>query len=774
MKSNKLYWMLMAVLLCGLSVTVTSCKDDDDESEKSEEQLEQDAQVMTEERDAFWGVVGQLTDAVALPENWKDVTFEPSYGVADEDNALQRIVVVIGTAEAARLFGNIIGDNSVVTEDTPEYTFSDNNVGTLRYLRSTDSRSIASVDVNIRQMPHLQKIVFKTPQQLGTNTLFNGSFDGSAYYRFGDVVKKNNKDGKSEYWICVRPAFSYEGKGDSHWITLSGLPEDNLFHHKGSNGIDYYLPKNLDDNSTHEQNFAEMLYAILNPAQWEQNVTNNRKLDMFNGFSRDYIDYHNSWFWTMVSQGWDEARILDRCFGGMTMDQLRQSIAADGLTVLYDGYSWYTSISWSPTLYGRTYSGANLKTAKKVKWSKKVKDGIELDFRDSYWRAFERNKGFFGDSKPRWVIRHATGKQLGGHDDPKRALDGVEEIYVYNHFFIANKNYVEDDDIINDYSGSGHGYYVAGDVVKDVNGNRWVCVQSRLEEQHLSYFISFDPGAIGSADNRFANLPSRNLALQMLYQLTSYFTNYVKDRSQGPQGFMYESIRDNCEVDIEQYLAAHGFMAEGHPGLVKVYCGNALFKDEDNQVCIARYVYDLAALQPNGGRDMRVFTFDQYMEGPARKMYLTDLFNQNFVSQYNNDPKWGFKPWIKTPYMGDVDCQFVLYTQRLAPVTETDLQKWYCQRGFEYQRDATDQKAGFNMYREPVMTFAVKRVVDNGTVNTHFDDGTRILQYKSMLAEKEDFYTNFMDPGVLAYPGMVTNAIYINDQLGGFGITNAR
>jgi len=64
--------------------------------------------------------------------------------------------------------------------------------------------------------------------------------------------------------------------------------------------------------------------------------------------------------------------------------------------------------------------------------------------------------------------------------------------------------------------------------------------------------------------------------------------------------------------------------------------------------------------------------------------------------------------------------------------------------------------------------------VDNGTVNTHFDDGTRILQYKSMLAEKEDFYNNFMDPGVLAYPGMVTNAIYINDQLGGFGITNAR
>ena len=86
-------------------------------------------------------------------------------------------------------------------------------------------------------------------------------------------------------------------KDDSHWITLSALPEANIFHHPGSNNIDYYLPKDLGANTTHEKNFAEMLYAVLNPDKWEQNVLNNRKLDMFNGFDRDYLEFHNAGFW---------------------------------------------------------------------------------------------------------------------------------------------------------------------------------------------------------------------------------------------------------------------------------------------------------------------------------------------------------------------------------------------------------------------------------------------------------------------------------------------
>jgi len=75
--------------------------------------------------------------------------------------------------------------------------------------------NFAEVDVNIRQIPHLQKIVYKAP---GTGE--NGSFQGRSYYRFGDVISLPGEDGEKEYWICVRPAFSVEGKEDSHWMSV--------------------------------------------------------------------------------------------------------------------------------------------------------------------------------------------------------------------------------------------------------------------------------------------------------------------------------------------------------------------------------------------------------------------------------------------------------------------------------------------------------------------------------------------------------------------------
>ena len=301
MKKNWLLtWLLMVALVLGISMTVTSCKDDDDDEKGlTEEQKEEKAAEKAAEYEAFWSVVGQLADTKSLPDNWENATFEPSYGEADENDAFTRVVVVNSVAEAARLFSNIIEVD--IDENTPTYTFQNDNVGTLTYKRTADGKSIATVDVSIRQMPHLQKIVYKTPDQLGTNTLFNGSFDGGAYYRFGDVVKKTNKDGKPEYWICVRPAFSRERKGDSHWVTLSALPEENLFHYRASNGFDYYRPKDLGGNTTQEQNFAEMLYAVLTPEQWQQNIEDNPRLDMFNGFDHDDIDFHNACFWKLVT-----------------------------------------------------------------------------------------------------------------------------------------------------------------------------------------------------------------------------------------------------------------------------------------------------------------------------------------------------------------------------------------------------------------------------------------------------------------------------------------
>ena len=66
--------MLAAALMCGLSLSVSSCSDDDDEP-KSEEQLEQEAQ---QKASKFWSVVGQLVSVDDVTVDYEDKTFEPT------------------------------------------------------------------------------------------------------------------------------------------------------------------------------------------------------------------------------------------------------------------------------------------------------------------------------------------------------------------------------------------------------------------------------------------------------------------------------------------------------------------------------------------------------------------------------------------------------------------------------------------------------------------------------------------------------------------------
>lgn len=105
---------------------------------------------------------------------------------------------------------------------------------------------MAQVEVNIKQMPGLKKIIYYSEEQAGEN----GAFNGSAYYRFGDVVSKTNADGETEYWICVRPAFGPEKREESHWISVSDLPKANIYSKTGEpipgsparNATDWSLP----------------------------------------------------------------------------------------------------------------------------------------------------------------------------------------------------------------------------------------------------------------------------------------------------------------------------------------------------------------------------------------------------------------------------------------------------------------------------------------------------------------------------------------------------
>lgn len=279
---------------------ITSCSDDNDEPTPEPREQEE-----AENSATFWNVVGQLIDPDDYTADYDGKTFEPTIGEPDATNPLVRLVAVNDMATAAYRFAQLV--DAKVDENTASYEYKNDAVGTLNYTKTNDGRSLATVDVNIRQMPKLQQIIYRNGDQLGEN----GSFEGAAYYRFGDVVSKMNKEGKEERWICVRPAFGPEKKEDSHWVCIDNLYSSNL-QDKSKNGMTWKVPTKLGVNKEHMRNLAELIFALLYPSEWAANLQNDPKLTVFHDFSHKNLKYHTAAYWQKVCQEWDGELTLCR------------------------------------------------------------------------------------------------------------------------------------------------------------------------------------------------------------------------------------------------------------------------------------------------------------------------------------------------------------------------------------------------------------------------------------------------------------------------------
>ena len=461
-----IYALCILMLSC-LSMTFTACSDDDDDN-KSEQQRQEEAK---QAEDMFWDVVGQLTSVENYTEDYKDKTFEATIGQPSSNNPTVRIVSTGDMATAAWRFGNLIG-NSSINENTPSFEYKNDAVGTLSYTKTTDGSSLATVDVNIKQLPGLQKIVYCTPEQMGVN----GEFRGNAWYRFGDVIsreypdKNDNNKMLTDYWVCVRAACGPAGKETTHWISLSPLPKNNRFEHNGSNGAHYAVPKGISTNTEHMQNFAELMYAIINPHEWGLNLNSNERLPhpkMWHDFKPERYTYNNEYFFERVYRHWVDPQydIFGKVFG-MNDTQFKQYFNTYGLNLLAKGYSWWTTFSWDLTLYEYNYSNgtgaeANMHKETYRAIEKNVKEIKDLDFTGQYTNGYNYlvSEKFFGNKCPRYAIRHATGKDLCGvtpnvHSSIAGTKNGVtiKDVYCYNQVNNIPVNDYGDPDITPAYS----------------------------------------------------------------------------------------------------------------------------------------------------------------------------------------------------------------------------------------------------------------------------------------------------------------------------------
>ena len=493
--------LLMALLAVGLGMNLTSCKED----EQTEEEKQQQAEQALAEAQEWWDVVSQLTDVEDFPADWQTATFEPAVGKASENDPYTRVIATNDLATAAQRFAYLTG--AAIDETTADYTWKHKNAGSLTYHAGSPAGTyLAQVDVDLKQMPRLKKILYQTPDQMGENT--SGSFSGSAYYRFGDVVKKINSAGTYDYWVCVRPSFSPERKGDSHWVSLSKLPKENIYV-KQKDGNAWNLPTKLGESKEHMQNFAEMMYAMLYPVQYFANLIQHPKLKVFHDFNRDdHGKYHNQYFWERVCYAWEREKIFSEVFS-MSKDDIDDYITTGGgLTFLYKGYSWWTG--WDLSLWQAHYEGPNLKTAT---YTTPSKDMHGVKFNAALFNLDPQNDddGFFDDDYARYIIRYATGEKLSkdangkGSYDVKVPLSNCEDVYVYNKYFYPGNDGKGQYDLnsapeVTPERKKTRGFFAPGTVVRDEQKRLWICYSTWIDnpamniksDDHKTRFISFN------------------------------------------------------------------------------------------------------------------------------------------------------------------------------------------------------------------------------------------------------------------------------------------
>ena len=448
MKKLMNFW-LMAALLCGLGLSVTSCKDDDDDN--TSEQRNEDADPMdTDDNMVAWRWLSLLTDAQALDADWAKKTYTPNIGTASENNQNTRIVTVADLDEAKAKFADLAGVEA--SRLGAAYTASQPGVGSLTWTPSAaGADNLAEVEVNIRTIPSLQKIVYCTTDQVGKNGWgLGGQVDKTVYYRFGDVIC--DKD-KKQYWVCVRPAFDQGGKGESHWICIfnrmvdNDLPEDNIYmkynHVKKYDNRTIKLPTKLAPSREQMQNLANLIYALLDPQAYATKVGTDPGLHK-NGLGGFDYEYHGILFLQNVARYWDNTITA----AGVNIWQTlfnrthEQMAGMANMILLYNGYQWrvgQTGYVWefkAPKAAGfqRTAPGSEKGDMTLYNFGGEGYDITRYVSSTGADNMAGGPKQFADNGDYRWVVIHATGSELQkrGNYSPNEPINGFNDIYRYN------------------------------------------------------------------------------------------------------------------------------------------------------------------------------------------------------------------------------------------------------------------------------------------------------------------------------------------------------
>jgi hypothetical protein len=445
MKKN-FYFLLMAVLVCGLSLSVTSCKDDDkDNNGGTDTGLVEDG--LSEEDAQAWSWIGVLTDEAAQETGWQNKSYDVTIGLQSDNDPGARLIIVSDLDEARANFASLAG--CAPDDLNGSKTVSAGNYGSMTWnISEQGAPNIATVEVK-SPLFKMTKLIYCTEEQAPDNA---SNITGNCWYRLGDVVE--DEDGF--YWVCVQPSFLGKKNNDSYWVNifnaaesgrgkntgkLPGIPSKFICskynkNKKYNNNI-ILLPTGLKENRQQNYNLANLIWALLKPDKYLDKIKNSST-----GLAGLPSKYHGKQYLKEVDEKWEKYSIYEKLFN-CTRAQMREF---DTFHFFYNGYHWktgttagvwiYYSEEYEPKysgslkdddiLYEMTKAGYGFDVRRYASDPKHDKNCASTNKED-----MAPAKQFIYDDAY-WVIRVATGKQLDKNYKPYEKMKTVYDIYNFN------------------------------------------------------------------------------------------------------------------------------------------------------------------------------------------------------------------------------------------------------------------------------------------------------------------------------------------------------
>ena len=269
------------------------------------------------------------------------------------------------------------------------------------------------------------------------------------------------------------------------------------------------------------QNLAEMLYAAMEPEDWENNAMSDNCPLPFGDVKRENVKYINRYFWERVVKGWNTTGVDEKVFGTRWGNlAIKMQSQNGGLHLLRKGYSWWFKTSNNCSLFEYTYkSGEYDKKAnahdvshREVK-QEVIKSKITVNCENDYTNEGWVNEAFFGDAQPRFIFRFATGTQLFGTTPniytTMAGKNGIKDEYVYTKMYnIPVGSHLDMEELKSTRSAA---FYHTGYVYKDENGHHWMVTYMsghQYDNSPYTELVSLDALTFSSDKAYATNAPS--------------------------------------------------------------------------------------------------------------------------------------------------------------------------------------------------------------------------------------------------------------------------